>query len=417
MKNMLVFLGLALCATCLFSGEANACEQLLPNSGLKIYSSDTTKCANIKYLNIGNTVIVAEPSFQKNASYKITVKTPSGTTLLSETIERFSDSLIQKLDTQSNDDIEVFLEPLTADMNYNFAVAHDENTATNNTIIYIGLNSSKKASVTPAPPYDPRCDPQCEIPQMLQLIDTSVFYSTSNVNIASDSPQCNDENRPPEDAPTNEKQQKLNVNQILKDSTSWNQILLGEGLTELENNVIRLLRVRAMHSINGSLDLAHTSSTTGYKGSFSMGNFLYGANASALGLSPSVILRGSHAYQALSDAQHADNWHGGWAQGIWNYMTASGDNVGDQQEVLRGIKYHRDVFMLNSSDTASLSCEDLESIANGSSGSTGGGGGPPSGGSNSGGSSGGRDGGYIRPSNPEVWCFEQDGYPTYCWVV
>lgn len=399
------------------SGKANACEQLLPNSGLKIYSSDTIKCTNIKFLNIGNTVIVAEPSFQHNASYKITVKTPSGTMLLSKTIGKFSDSLIQELDTHSNDDIEVFLEPLTADINYNFAIAHDENTTTNKTIIYIGLNSSKKASVTPAPPDDPRCDPQCEIPLMDQLIDNSVFYSISNVNIASESPQCNDENRPPEDAPINEKQQKLDVNQILRESTSWNEILLGEGLTELENNAISLLRVRAMHSINGSLDLAHTSSNTGYTGSFSMGNFLYGANASALGLSPSVILRGSHAYQALSDAQHDANWHGGYAQGIWNFITASGDNVGDQQEVLRGIKYQRDVFTVNSSDTASLSCEDLKSISNGSSGNSGGTGGGPggSGGSTGGGSSGG-DGGYISPNSPEVWCFEQDGHATYCWI-
>jgi hypothetical protein len=270
MKKALILFIAGLFTAYSFTGKANACEQLLPNSGVEIYTSDTVKCANIKFLNIGNTVIVAEPSFQHNAAYKITVKTPSGTILISDTIGKFSDSLIQTLNTQSNDDIEVFIEPLTADRNYKFAIAHDENTTTNSTIIYIGLNSSKKASVTPAPPYDPNCDPQCEIPLMGQLIDTSVFYSANSVTVASESLQCDDDNRPPEDSPIDNNGQKLNVNQILRESTSWNHKLLSEGLTELENHAIRLLRVRAMHRVGGSLDLAHSSPANGFNGSATM---------------------------------------------------------------------------------------------------------------------------------------------------
>lgn len=266
--------------------KANICDQLLPNSGTEIYTSDSVKCTNIKFINISNTVIVADPSFLENASYKVTVKSPSGTVLLNQAIDKFSAPLIQKINTHGHDEIEVVLEPLTPDINYNFAIAHDENTETNKTIIYIGLNSSKKASTSPPPPDDPRCNPQCEIPLMAQLVDTSVFYSTNNVRVASEISQCNDENRPPEPAPINNAAQQLDVNEVLRESTAWNTKLLSEGLTEVENNIIRFLRIRAMHRVGGSLDLAHSSPTNGYDGSATMGNFLYGANASALGMPP-----------------------------------------------------------------------------------------------------------------------------------
>lgn len=124
-------------------------------------------------------------------------------------------------------------------------------------------------------------------------------------------------------------------------------------------------------------------------------------------------MKGSHAYQARSDALRNGDWHGGWPQGIWNFITASGDNVGDQQEVLRGIRYHREVFEADSSNVSSLSCEDQESIENGGSGNTGGG---PGGTDSGGGSGAGRNDGYITYDSGEEWCFVQAGKPTYCWI-
>jgi hypothetical protein len=196
--------------------KANTCEVIFPNEYTALYVSDSTKCVTLKHININKINIIADASFQTNASYRITVRTPSNATILDRTVSKFDDPMIEGLNTQSNSEIEISLEPLTDNRNYNFYIAHDENTDIGETNIYIGLNSSPKSSTTPAPPADPRCDPECHIPQLNQLlISNDTFFMSSSVNTVSEASQCTDQNRPPEPAPTNINNQQMDINREL----------------------------------------------------------------------------------------------------------------------------------------------------------------------------------------------------------
>jgi hypothetical protein len=177
--------------------------------------------------------------------------------------------------------------------------------------------------------------------------------------------------------------------------------------------VARAFRARAMHRVGGPLDLAH-STQGGHSGSFEMGNFLYGANAIALGFTPSQVLNGSHAYQAISDGGYFQ-----YVEGIYNYMNNTGDNPGDQMEVLRGIRYYQEVFQFSPHNNSSMSCVDSATQSGGGSTNPGGGGGPgtqPGGGGGSPSGPNNPGGGYIAPSGEE-WCFvDSRDTVQYCWI-
>ncbi|WP_269571444.1 polymorphic toxin type 44 domain-containing protein [Shewanella denitrificans] len=160
-----------------------------------------------------------------------------------------------------------------------------------------------------------------------------------------------------------------------------------------------------MHRTGGALDVAH-SQESDYIGSASMGNFLYGANAKAMGFTESTILRGAAFYQAIGN----DFWSN-LPHGIYNYVTNTGDNPGDPEQTLAGVRYHDEVFMKNQSDPSSVSCADAGSAGNALL-PGGGEGGNPGGGA--GGGSGDIGGGSGRGTK---WCFYQKGFPTYCWIT
>jgi hypothetical protein len=126
-----------------FEVLANECEVSLPNSSTELSSLSTSKCIIIKNINIQNTSILADPSYQKNAVYNIEITTVNDDTILNQTILPSTFSNIKKLNTQQNTEIKVTLIPVTANMEYNFHVIHDENTITGVTSIYVGLHSKK----------------------------------------------------------------------------------------------------------------------------------------------------------------------------------------------------------------------------------------------------------------------------------
>lgn len=165
-------------------------------------------------------------------------------------------------------------------------------------------------------------------------------------------------------------------------------------------------RLYVMHRTGGALDVAHTL-TTDYVGSAEMGNFLYGANARAMGFSSFTIIRGSAAYQAISDS--------GWAglpRGAYNFAFNTGDNIGDPEQTLRGISYYDEVHHNNQGDTSSTSCQDSQT-KNGSN-NTGGGAGGVGGGEGGGGSITFPGGGAGWGGGACGTWFIQKGYPPRC---
>jgi hypothetical protein len=100
-----------------------------------------------------------------------------------------------------------------------------------------------------------------------------------------------------------------------------------------------IARLIVMHKAGGALDVAHAKDTSDYIGSESMGNFLYGANARAMGFSESVILRGAAGYQPIGK-----NGWSSFGQGVYNFMSNTGDNKGDPEQTLAGVRYHDEVL-------------------------------------------------------------------------
>lgn len=410
---------------------ANECATSLPNSSTKISTSSTSKCINVKNVNIQKTYFVADPSFQQNAAYNVKVSTVSGTTILNKDLILPNSMTSAKLNTQNNTEIRIDLTPLTSNMDYSFYVVHDENTISGETSIYIGLHSKKK--VVKEEPKPPTCD-RCEINSVgnvqnignvenidkITSVDNDKNFINENFNIdkistssASEAPQCSDANRPPESPPTSRTSgEELNINGVLRESSSW--------MNKIESThsyggqfAAAIARLIVMHKAGGALDVAHASNSD-YVGSASMGNFLYGANARAMGFSEFTILRGAAFYQPIGE--------NGWSsagQGIYNALTNTGDNPGDPEETLAGVRYHDEVFKKNETDNSSVSCNDAES--SGSSGGSVGGGSEGGGDDGFGGVGGGFGGGDIGfggngGGGGTWWCFVQAGYATQCWI-
>lgn len=307
----------------------------------------------------------------------------------------------------------MYLKPLTHDTEYEFFVVHDENTSTNETMIYIGLNSKYEKPFIEPEPCEGCWINSTPIDTQFSNIDIQNQYFTISSSGA-DASQCTDANRPPDAAPRNrETKEELNINSVLRVSKNWAESMKHTHSTTTMY-AASFSRMVAMHKKTGALDLSHGRETK-YIGSAEMGNFLYGANSRAMGLPEWLIIRGAAGYQAITN--HGYTWEG-FQEGVINFVTNSGDNPGDPEQTIRGIRYHDEVYIYNQNDSRSSSCEDLESKSEssnpGSPGAGGGGEGGNSGG-NTGGSGGIVIGGGGGGGGSKV-CFVQEGYPTYCWV-
>lgn len=183
-----------------FSSEASSCTVLSQNSSAIVSTKSTTKCIEFRAINYSKTYFTADPSFQSNAAYNLSIKDDSGRAILDTLQKATGSSTNLKLNTYYTT-IKVYLKPVTHDTNYEFFVVHDENTSTDETVIYIGLNSSYEK-----PFIEPRPCSGCQIQSIPVGMLSSDFseltdrYNTMSAS-SSDASQCTDANRPPEAPP------------------------------------------------------------------------------------------------------------------------------------------------------------------------------------------------------------------------
>lgn len=392
--------------------SANACDDVLPNTTKKVSAYRETACVNIKNVNLNDTYFVADSSIKKDGAYRIKIKNSSGTIILAEDISFAANQFViaKKLNNIYSSDISISLQPLTSLVDYTYTVIHDENITTGSTTIYIGLQTVK--SKAPRDPVEPRIQLNSTSFQM-QAVSSSLSTAVSTSSIG-EAAQCNDGNRPPTTAPvTQTGNTPLNVNNLLRTSKAWSQKMDQAFPHDIAAAAV-FARAYVMHKYCGALDLSHEPDTD-FKGSSSMGNFLYGANLRAMGMSTDYIL----SFSAAAQGRHGTD--GSWFKGGVNFILNTGDNLGDPEEVMRGIKYHDEVFDKNQNDSNLLSCLDDESIdsypevaeeANDSGSNIGSGGGEGSGDL-------GNSGGYLGsgPSGGEAWCLVQSGTVRFCWYV
>jgi hypothetical protein len=233
----------------------------------------------------------------------------------------------------------------------------------------------------------------------------NTFAMQTSSGSSSENSLCSDSNRPYQGAPVSvgNSSETLDINAALSNANKWSNFLLGK-LTAGQAFTARVSRLIANHRTGGVFDLAHAPSA--YKGSAEMGNFLYGAIGSALGLSESILLRGAAFYQQIN----GKGWQS-FRSGVMAFLTNAGDAVGDGRQTLRGIRYFNEVFRSDINNQSSISCLDEQTLSNlpGDSGGNGEG---------FGSSYSGGDGGFLVPpfDGGEEWCFVQEGYPTYCWI-
>lgn len=408
LRNFLVFASVMLS----FNAFANNCIVLNPNSNIELYtqSQNQSVCISFKNVNIQQTYFVADPSLNKDAAYKIKIQSVSGSVILDKTQTAAGLSTNAKLNTNYSSEILVTLTPTTQNIGYRYFVIHDENTTSGETSIYIGLVSRKITSNIPPTPPTPPTNP-CKGCYTSYSVGTLPLYMASSTASMNEASQCTDANRPPEPAPKNRNtNEELNINAVLKVSRQWKNEI-NKTHTHGSEFAAAFARMYVMHRSGGALDVAHTL-TTDYVGSAEMGNFLYGANARAMGFPTFVIIRGSAGYQAISDSGWA-----GFPQGVYNFISNSGDNIGDSEQTMRGIRYYDEVHQNNQGDTSSTSCQDSQTL-NGSNNTGGGVGGGEGGGGNGGGGvntfpGGGAGWGGGGGGGCGMWLV-QPGFPPRC---
>ena len=390
---------------CGFHTTATACETGNPNSLTNIETQDAIKCINLTQLN-AETWFVADSSILKNAAYNIKVTTPDGSVLVNQELSFATNTftIAQQLQLAGHNEVKITLTPLTGSRNYRFTIIHDHNTVEDLHTIYVGLNSEVLGNNTPPGGINPM----------------QMFATTVAVNQLTEASQCNDANRPPTPPPINSNSGiPFNINGYLRATKEWMQQMhntMNVGAVD----AAALARAYVVHNIDGALDLSHANETS-FVGDAAMGNFLFGASMAAMDYDSVFTLRMSAAFQAISD----DGL--GWSsviQGIYNYVTNTGDSPGDPEQVMAGANYYHDVFTANGADSALVSCIDSQSLdqedglqemvdsSPGSGGGSGEGDGDPG---DTGGDTGGNSGGSTG-SGGTVWCFvDSKGDVQFCW--
>jgi hypothetical protein len=121
--------------------EANACITLEANDSAQLNTLESSKCVIVKYLSSTKTALVADSSFQGNASYSVEATLPSNSQILNRTIGSNDSTFSGKLNTQYYTEVKLILQPNRNDASYKFFVIHDYNYDSDESTIYIGLDS------------------------------------------------------------------------------------------------------------------------------------------------------------------------------------------------------------------------------------------------------------------------------------
>lgn len=216
--------------------------------------------------------------------------------------------------------------------------------------------------------------------------------------VASSGSQCNADNRPPTPAPyaRDGSGRQLNLNQILRNERTWRaRSRVAFSSNPFAIHTATYQRLYQNHKTGAQFDVKSNDSE--WDGDMAFGNFLYGAVLHTHGFSLSAAQRYAAAYQAVQDNGNELSM-GVITQGIYNYVTNSGDSPGDDELIAKGWRYAREVHSQNPSDSKSLSCIDERTLSQSSTPGTGGNGGGGDGGS-------GMGGGGTLWSSCELWYF------------
>ena len=384
---------------------ANDCEVLYPNESVEITTHMVSVCVTFKSIHVGETFIVPDKSVGISADYLSVVKNKLGSTIFTSQISS-EDLVNSKLNSGIYDEVTVTLYPRTDLRKYTFTVVNID--TPEGTLIYIGLNASE-SPIQPDPCPRNNCGGVFSLQSNISMM--------SGATISNEAPQCSDLNRPPTEEPTHiETGTDFHLNRSLADARNWSIRVQESGLPPSVQSALILARVVSTMQINGYYDFSHGDSRS-FDGTESYGNFFFAAQLRAMYVQPTLILRGSAAYQAISNvggfssAEFLD-----WGQAVLNYTLQSGDDIQDSEDLLRGIRYVDEVFENNPNDTRSSSCENLEAVNGGGSGGIGGiGGGGDGSSSGTGGSSGSLEIGSGGSSGRTQVCLVQNGVVRYCW--
>ncbi len=258
-----IFVTTLLLFTFLFSSysTANTCYTLDANDSSELTAFESSTCVTIKYLSSSKTAIVADSSFQGNASYTIKATLPNNSQVLNKTIGENSGTFSDKLNTQYYTEVKLTLQPNRNDAVYKFFVIHDHNYDSNESTIYIGLNSEIVPDIDFPDPQP--CGPEgcfIEPPMGFNSFAMQTSSASSNENAT-----CTDLNRPYQSAPVSveNSSETLDINAAMRDANRWSN-LLSSKLTAGQAFTARVSRLIATHRTGGIYDLAHAPSA--YRG-------------------------------------------------------------------------------------------------------------------------------------------------------
>lgn len=266
---------------------------------------------------------------------------------------------------------------------FNFSVLNG-NENNQFSFIYIGGNTSPNQ--TTAPPTGGECDPKTGI--CYDPLSSNIQTQSDGFDIQ-DASTCNDGNRPPNKLPHKEgnPDEVFNLNAILREARNFNNTRGFSSLSGAPHIPIRTVAsIYHMYvKFNNNTAYNVKSADSSWVGNEEFGNFLYGAYMNQMGFSLNKSLRFSAGYQGVQDNDGGFSFDS-ITDGLYNFITNTGDGEQDVLDVKSGWKYGEEVFSENPLTSSFSSCVDSESIDSFNH-SVGGTGGSP--GSGSGGSSGG----------------------------
>jgi len=377
------------------------CVDLDPNN-MEDFSNFTTSsgevCIHLKGLS-ANTIIQVDKvnNFSTNTQlgYDINVSLNSGAVIYDRNVYYEEDVDLSTLFNGSAIEAKLVLSKAQngSQYNYTFNVINSYEVEHELTIISIAVIAEPKPS-TPPPPLegchyingvrmciDPlSVDP---IPAVLEIESVYSFYeqhttysSTYNsdegsfVGVAqySDVNECNNSNRPPVPPPFRKDNSNIqfDLNSVLRVELMWAGLNALEGMNPAVAGPAAIsathLRLFQNHRTGAIFDVKSDASV--WDGEYKFGNFLYGAVLAVHGFPENMAQRYAAAYQAWQNYQKSGEGTAfdAVSQGFVNFLTNSGDTVGDPELISQGYRYAIEVFLRNMSDTRSSSCVDSKTL-------------------------------------------------------
>ena len=400
-------------------GYAQAsCVELRENSEITLSTASRSNgevCIQLRDLHSTETYFSADNltaglNSVAAAGYTATLQLGNGTVIYSKTLLSEPDIIKVALQHHDRAILKLKKSPNGNNLDYSFHIINNREIQGLSTIT-VTASAKAKSNAAQLPPPDGGCEyvngsKTCYRPYSAPIsAPMHSVYSSGAVSLGQvtlpNAIQCKSTNRPPSPAPyKNDKSgTEMKINDILRTEISWrNKARWLLAVNAVAYPAITHQRLYSLLRTNGVYDVKSDESP--WQGDADFGNFLYGTIMQAHGFSGDLALRYSAGYQAIQDHNNKFTY-ASVTQGIYNFITNTGDGAGDPEMVMRGFNYAKEVFSKNSQDTKSLSCIDEQTISQQA--TSGGGGGSNDGGGNPGGGSGG---GRVIRATCNLWYFK-----------